>query len=158
MATRSLVEYTCDLPRHRGKPVEATHRHIAIRFGNATIEVDLCDTCFARLEETFQPLLRAGRRVSPMGPQKRAAQRVTQPSATAVSTGRRTTSNGSANSRNGHASAPPPKGAKAKKMTTTVVPPSPGTIRAWAQSNGVQVSARGAIKKEVLEQYTAAHS
>ena len=31
-------------------------------------------------------------------------------------------------------------------------------IRAWAESNGMDVSARGRIKKEIIEAYDAAHS
>lgn len=34
----------------------------------------------------------------------------------------------------------------------------PKAVRAWAQANGVEVSARGRIKVDVLEQYRAANS
>ena len=33
-----------------------------------------------------------------------------------------------------------------------------GQIRAWAESQGMQVNARGRIKKEIIDAYDAAHS
>ncbi len=36
--------------------------------------------------------------------------------------------------------------------------PDPKDVRRWAESNGVQVSARGRIPAGILEQYSAAHT
>lgn len=36
--------------------------------------------------------------------------------------------------------------------------PSTGAVRAWAESNGLEVNPRGRIKRDLIEQYLAAHS
>jgi hypothetical protein len=150
MATQRTVIYTCDLPRHE-KPVEATHKNVPIRFGNKVVEADLCDPCHKELAGAFEQLLNLGRKVLiSAGPRRRTGQKVSSPSVTVAPTSPQPTSNGSAPSPNGRR-----KGAKRK--VTTVIPPSQSTIRAWAQSNGVPVSSRGAVKKDVVEKFMAAH-
>lgn len=36
--------------------------------------------------------------------------------------------------------------------------PDPKTIRAWAEANGIEVSPRGRLKGEIVEQYKAANN
>lgn len=43
-----------------------------------------------------------------------------------------------------------------KRMTKRSVDADPAAVRAWAESNGFEVSPRGRIKAEILEAYRAA--
>lgn len=49
-------------------------------------------------------------------------------------------------------------GSSSRSRSRSASTPDPREVRAWAEANGIEVSPRGRIKADVLEQYRAAAS
>lgn len=49
-----------------------------------------------------------------------------------------------------------PKRGRSRAFTNVATPVDPSAVRAWAASNGVNVSARGRLSAAVIDQYRAA--
>jgi hypothetical protein len=52
MATRTIVETTCDMPRHQ-RPVPAGSYELFSKMTGGRVAIDLCDACSSKLFAAF---------------------------------------------------------------------------------------------------------
>lgn len=82
MAQEIVVEFTCDLPIHKGKDVMVNgHKEVRIQLGGVAVDIDMCDDCAKRLLRATQDYLDAGRPVPKGELTRRAGRRPTGVSA-----------------------------------------------------------------------------
>lgn len=128
VAQRTVITMTDDID---GSEASDT---VVFSLDGSTYEIDLNEAHAEDLREVLAPYVGAARRIGPP------------------------------RARGGRASAHRPRSSEVvdpKAVDATAVDPravDPRAIRAWAESNGVEVSARGRLKAEVVEQYKAANS